>query len=118
MFHPVLPRRKRFLWLAALMALTLIPAAAPAQQVDPYGDCCVSTVVMTAFNTWTVTCGSCATNPGTYVISQPDPQKLTFVGPGGISAGSRYEAARAVCKCPSQDQRRAREEKMRTFDGK
>jgi alginate O-acetyltransferase complex protein AlgF len=75
-------------------------------------------VIMTTFNTWTVTCGGCAANPGTYTISQPDPEKLVFVGPGGVSSGSRYEAARAICKCPSESSRRAREEQMRTFDGK
>lgn len=101
-----------------LAGLLLLPQAARAQQADPYGDCCVAQVTMTAFNTWEITCGSCATNPGTYVLRQPDPAKLVFVGPGGETAESRYEAALAVCRCPAQDTRRATEKKMRTFDGK
>ena len=52
-----------------------------------------------------------------YVISQPDPEKLLFTGPGGITADSRYDAAYAVCNCPSQAPRRAFEKEMRTFDG-
>jgi hypothetical protein len=118
MFDPVPIRSKQIVWLAALTALFLFPAAAAkAQQVDPYGDCCVARVVMTGVTTWAVTCGSCAANPGIYAISQPDPEKLRFVGPGGVSADSRYDAAQAICSCPSQDARRAWEKKMRTFDG-
>ncbi|MHC1791714.1 hypothetical protein [Solidesulfovibrio sp.] len=101
----------------AALALTLAAAPAAAQPVDPYGDCCVATVVMTGVSTWNVTCGPCASNPGVYGISQPDPEKLVFIGPGGVTADSRYDAAAAVCRCPSQDARRAWEKKMRTFDG-
>ena len=109
----------RLACLAPLAGLALALAAAPAsaQQPDPYGDCCVSQVTMTGVSTWNVTCGSCASNPGVYVISQPDPQRLVFVGPGGIKADSRYDAAAAVCQCPSQDAQRAWEKKMRTYDG-
>ena len=99
------------------LALALFTAPAPAQQVDPYGDCCVAQVTMTGVSTWDVTCGSCASNPGVYTISQPDPEKLIFIGPGGVRAESRYDAAAAVCRCPSQDARRAWEKKMRTYDG-
>jgi len=99
------------------LALALFVAPAPAQQVDPYGDCCVAQVTMTGVSTWDVTCGSCASNPGVYTISQPDPEKLVFTGPGGVTAESRYDAAAAVCQCPSQDARRAWEKKMRTYDG-
>lgn len=117
MLHPVLPRCKRLYWTAAFLVLALSPASAPAQQPDPFGDCCVAQVVMTGVTTWAVTCGSCATNSGTYVISQPDPEKLVFLGPGGISADSRYDAAQATCNCPAEKARRAREKKMRTFEG-
>jgi hypothetical protein len=115
-----MPCSRRFFCFLAVPALVLtVLAAAPAsaQSVDPYGDCCVATVVMTGVSTWNVTCGACAANPGVYVISQPDPEKLVFVGPGGITADSRYDAAAAVCQCPSQDARRAFEKKMRTYDG-
>jgi hypothetical protein len=95
----------------------LFPALVRAQQADPYGDCCVSQVTMTGFNAWQVVCGSCATNPGTYALRQPDPEKLVFVGPGGETANSRYEAAVAICRCPSQQARKAREKTMRQFDG-
>lgn len=111
------PFHVRLACLAALAGLALAPAPAPAQQVDPYGDCCVSQVTMTGVAAWQVVCGSCASNPGVYAITQPDPEKLVFVGPGGIKADSRYDAAAAVCQCPSQDARRAWEKKMRTFDG-
>lgn len=99
------------------LALALFAVPAPAQQVDPYGDCCVAQVTMTGVSTWDVTCGSCASNPGVYTISQPDPERLVFIGPGGVRAESRYDAAAAVCQCPSQDARRAWEKKMRTYDG-
>ncbi|MFP5259639.1 MAG: hypothetical protein ACLGQH_11520 [Acidobacteriota bacterium] len=99
------------------LALALLAAPASAQPVDPYGDCCVAQVTMTGVSTWDVTCGTCASNPGVYTISQPDPEKLIFTGPGGVRAESRYDAAAAVCQCPSQDARRAREKKMRTYDG-
>lgn len=118
MSHPVLSRRHRLLPGGILFAvLCLAPASVPAQQPDPFGDCCVSRVTMTGFAAWAVTCGPCATNPGTYVISQPDPEKPAFVGPGGVVADSRYEAARAACVCPALDARRAFERRMRTFDG-
>lgn len=113
---PMLPARLAL--GLALTALLLFPPSARAQSVDPYGDCCVSQVTMTSFDTWEITCGRCAANPGTYVLRQPDPAKLRYVGPGGEAAESRYEAALAVCRCPSQDARRATEKKMRTFDGK
>ena len=115
--------------LAALLALALgLPVLSQAAsiwgdpglttgKVDPYGDCCVAKVAMTGVSTWNVTCGACATNPGVYAISQPDPEKLRFIGPGGVVAESRYDAAYAVCNCPSQAPRRALEKKMRTFDG-
>ena len=74
--------------------------AEQAGQADPYGDCCVAEVTMTSFNTWQAKCGACAANPGTYAISQPDPAKLVFVGPGNVTAGSRYEAAAAICREP------------------
>ena len=106
-----------FLAVPALVLTVLAAAPAPAQSVDPYRDCFVATVDMTGVSTWNVTCGACAANPGGYVISQPDPEKLVFVGPGGITADSRYDAAAAVCQCPSQDARRAFEKKMRTYDG-
>lgn len=113
------PFHRRLARLAPLAGLALALAAAPvpAQTVDPYGDCCVAQVTMTGVSTWNVTCGSCASNPGVYTITQPDPEKLVFIGPGGITADSRYDAAAAVCQCPSQDARRAWEKKMRTFDG-
>lgn len=101
----------------AAAAACLWPSPAPAQQVDPYGDCCVARVAMNAYNAWTVTCGSCAANPGQYPLSQPDPAKLVYIGPGGVSADSPYDAARAVCQCPSQDARREREKRMRTYEG-
>lgn len=115
MSHRVAVLCSRLLFLLALVFL--LPTAAPAAD-DPYGDCCVAKVTMTGFNAWNVTCGSCAANPGTYAISQPDPAVLVFVGPGGVSAGSRYEAAAAICRCPSQKARQDREKSMRTFDGK
>ena len=111
------PFHVRLACLVSLVGLALAAAPAPAQQVDPYGGCCVAQVTMTGVTTWNVTCGSCASNPGVYVISQPDPQLLVFVGPGGIKADSRYDAAAAVCQCPSQDAQRAWEKKMRTYDG-
>lgn len=114
------PRHRRcirFLSVPALILSVLAVGPALAQSVDPYGDCCVAKVVMTGVSTWDVTCGSCAANPGVYAISQPDPEKLAFIGPGGIMADSRYDAAAAVCQCPSQDSRRAFEKKMRTYDG-
>lgn len=87
-------------------------------MTDPFGDCCVADVAMKTFNTWTVTCGPCAKNPGTYVISQPDPAKPVFLSATGAAADSRYDAAAASCLCPSLDARRAWEKSMRTFDGK
>lgn len=106
----------------SLLALAALLAASPppvlAQADNPYGDCCVSEVSMTGFNAWQVTCGACATNPGTYPITQPDPEKDVFVGPDGLSARSRYDAATAICQCPSQQARRDRERSMRRFDGK
>lgn len=119
MFRPALAPLARGLVRLSLAAVVLCPALAAAQsQDDPYGDCCVAKVSMTAFDTWQVTCGSCATNPGRYTISQPDPEKLEFVGPGGVAAQSRYDAAAAICTCPSQKARRDREASMRRFDGK
>ncbi|MEL7640098.1 MAG: hypothetical protein AAGU21_10700 [Solidesulfovibrio sp.] len=109
--------RPVLLFAAAAVALCLGGRPAPAQQIDPYGDCCVARVAMSGYNTWTITCGSCAANPGQYALSQPDPAKLVYVGPGGVSADSPYDAAAAVCQCPSQDTRRAREKRMRTFEG-
>lgn len=117
MSHRVLALRFRVLPLFGLALLFLLPQAALAGD-DPFGDCCVAKVAMTGFNAWNVTCGPCATNPGTYAITQPDPEKLVFVGPGGVSAPSRYEAAAAVCHCPSEKNRQDREKTMRTFDGK
>lgn len=86
-------------------------------MTDPFGDCCVTGVTMQTFNTWTVTCGPCAKNPGTYVISQPDPAKPVFLSATGEPADSRYDAAAASCLCPSLDARRAWEKSMRTFGG-
>jgi hypothetical protein len=102
------------------MVLAVCAFARPSsaqQQVDPFGDCCVARVVMNGYNAWTVTCGSCAANPGQYALSQPDPAKLVYIGPGGVTAESPYDAAVAICQCPSQDARRAREKRMRTYDG-
>jgi alginate O-acetyltransferase complex protein AlgF len=115
--YPATARRARVWPGLVLAALLVLPAAARAQQIDPYGDCCVAQVTMTEFNAWQVICGSCAANPGTYTLRQPDPEKLVFVGPGGETAPSRYEAAAAICRCPSQKARQANEKKMRTFDG-
>lgn len=116
MFKPV--RFHRPIVLAAIwLAMSGCPAALAQQPVDPYGNCCVASVVMTSYNAWTVTCGSCAANPGQYVLHQPDPDKLVFVGPDGTKGGSPYDAAMAICRCPSQDARRAREKQMRTFEG-
>jgi hypothetical protein len=114
------PVRLRLATLFAAIALAVCACPRPAsaqQQVDPFGDCCIASVVMTAYNAWTIHCGSCSANPGQYPLTQPDPAKLVYVGPGGVSANSPYDAALAVCKCPSQDARRAREKQMRTFDG-
>lgn len=107
---------RRLTGLTILLSL-LVLATARAQSTDPYGDCCVSQVTMTSFDTWEVVCGSCANNPGTYALRQPDPEKLVFVGPNGETAGSRYEAAAAVCRCPSQQVRKNREKTLRTFEG-
>uniref|UniRef100_I2PYZ3 Uncharacterized protein n=1 Tax=Desulfovibrio sp. U5L TaxID=596152 RepID=I2PYZ3_9BACT len=118
--HPLRLRSARF-WTVLGCALALWPAcglAAQAQQsIDPFGTCCVAKVAITGYNTWAATCGDCSSNPGTYPISQPDPDKLVFVGPGGVSADSPFDAATAVCKCPSEDALRASEKRMRTFDG-
>jgi len=116
MLHPVPLRSLRF-FTAALCALAFWPGALWAEQVDPYGDCCVARVAMTDYNAWTATCGTCSANPGSYAISQPDPAKLVFVGPGGVTADSPYDTAVAICHCPSQESRRAREKQMRTYDG-
>jgi len=119
MAYPLAAFRLRLFVPASLAILFLFPAiGAAASTGDPFGDCCVAKVTMTDFNAWNVTCGSCAANPGTYPLTQPDPEKLVFVGPGGVSAASRYEAARAICRCPSQKARQEREKSMRTFDGK
>jgi hypothetical protein len=107
----------RLATVAAAFAVCLWSPPAAAQQVDPFGDCCVARVVMNGYNAWTVTCGSCAANPGQYPLTQPDPAKLVYVGPGGVSADSPYDAAQAVCQCPSQDVRRERETRMRTYEG-
>jgi hypothetical protein len=115
--QPAAKRFARALPCLVLAAVLLFPAVSPAQQNDPYGDCCVAQVTMTAFNAWQVTCGACAANPGSYALRQPDPEKLVFVGPNGESAPSRYEAAAAICRCPSQKARQEREKHMRTFDG-
>ncbi len=121
MLAPVWKTSTRFVFAAALAALALCPAAGPAQapnfSVNPYGDCCVSQVSMATFNTWKATCGSCATNPGTFTISQPDPAKPAYVGPGGVTGSSPREAAQAICQCPSQDAGRTREKQLRRFDG-
>jgi len=115
--HAPLPRRAPALVLL-LACLALLPSVGRAQADNPYGDCCVSNVTMSGVTTWQVTCGTCATNPGTFTISQPDPEKLVFTGPGGVSANSRYEAAQAICQCPSEKARREREASMRRFGGK
>ncbi|MFU2208263.1 hypothetical protein [Solidesulfovibrio sp. C21] len=120
MLHPLLsPRRVLFAAILCTLAFFAAPSSAPAQQVNPYGNCCVAQVTMDndSANTWTVICGSCATNPGRYTVTQPDPAKLIFLGPNGVSAGSPYDAAVAICRCPSQNTRRAWEKKMRTFEG-
>ncbi len=119
MSHSVRSRFGRRLSAVAFLAvLTALPALCPAAEtVDPYGNCCVAKVTMADVAAWDVVCGSCAANPGVYRITQPDPEKLVFTGPGGVSAASRYEAAQAVCKCPSQTKRRAWEKQMRSFDG-
>ena len=96
----------------ALAAVLLLPASARAAQPDPYGDCCVAQVTVVSAATWEVTCGRCATNPGRYVLRQPDPDKLVFVGPNGETAASRYEAAQAICHCPAQNTLRAKEKNM------
>ena len=117
--HRTAAFRSRLCVAAVLAALFLAPAAGrTAETVDPFGDCCVAKVTMTGPNAWQVTCGACAVNPGTYAVRQPDPNTLVFVGPNGVSAASRYEAAQAICRCPSQKARQAREKSMRTFDGK
>lgn len=118
MFHAPRVLLCRLLPALVLASLCLFPTAGRAQKDNPYGDCCVSAVTMTGVSTWQVTCGTCASNPGTYAISQPDPEKLVFVGPGGVSASSRFEAAQAICQCPSEKARREREASMRRFDGK
>lgn len=113
------PFYRRYVRLFPVLALAVLAAAWPAtaQMADPYGDCCVAQVDISGVSTWNVTCGPCASNPGVYSIAQPDPEKLVFTGPGGVVAESRYDAAAAVCQCPSQDARRAFEKKMRTYDG-
>lgn len=113
MLHPSLVRRGLTAGLA-LLALSLVPATSRAASPNPYGDCCVAQVTTQTFNTWTAVCGACATNPGTYTITQPDPARLVFTGPGGVSAASPYEAAQALCRCPSQQQRRNFEKQLRT----
>lgn len=117
MVKPALFRQALLAAAVVLGACILARPGAAGQQVDPFGNCCIARVVMRDYNTWTVTCGSCSTNPGQYALTQPDPEKLVFVGPGGVTAGSPYEAAQAICNCPSQDARRAWEKGMRTFDG-
>lgn len=116
--HRIAAVRSCLLVPVVLTALSLVPGIGrAAEAVDPFGDCCVAKVTMAGPNAWQVVCGSCATNPGTYTVRQPDPEKLVFVGPGGVSASSRYRAARDICRCPSQKARQAREKFMRTFDG-
>lgn len=113
------------LFLTGLLVLTFagavrtddLPGRMPDSSDDPFGDCCVASVRMRTFNTWTVTCGSCAKNPGTYVITQPDPAVARYLDANGQPADSRYDAAAASCQCPSLDARRAWEHKMRTFGG-
>jgi hypothetical protein len=41
----------------------------------------VASIRMQTFNSWVVTCGSCAQNPGTFVITQPDPAAATYLEP-------------------------------------
>lgn len=115
--HPLWPCRARLFVIAVAVLVFGWSGPAVSGTVDPYGDCCVAGVVMTGFDTWAVTCGSCSANPGRYVVTQPDPARLVYTGPGGVSAASPHDAAAAVCQCPSQDARLAREKKMRTFDG-
>ena len=117
MSHPFAPRLFIFFTVLAAACVLALPGGAAAQQVDPFGNCCVARVNMTDYNTWSVTCGSCSENPGRYSVTQSDPATLVFTGPGGVSAGSPYDAAVAICRCPSQDARRAREKRMRTYDG-
>jgi len=118
MSHPVPFRRKHYFWMILVGFAILAPVKAQADQDNPVGNCCVARVTMTGENAWNVTCGSCASNPGVYAITQPDPEKLTFVGPGGVTAPSRYEAAQAICQCPSQKARHSWEQRMRSFDGR
>ena len=118
MFHSRASRRSGWLALVAVVLVVAAPALAQ-QQVNPFGNCCVAGVSMTndSDNAWTATCGSCSENPGNYTIVQPDPLNLVFRGPNGVTAQSPYEAAMAICRCPSQDARRAWEKSMRTYDG-
>jgi hypothetical protein len=107
------------LGLAGAVHTDDLPGGLPGTLPDkdaltaPFGDCCVTSVVMKTFNTWDVVCGDCSQNPGTYVISQPDPAKAVFLDAAGQPADSRYDAAAASCRCPSLHARRAWEKTMR-----
>ncbi|MFZ5811196.1 MAG: hypothetical protein ACOY4F_04060 [Thermodesulfobacteriota bacterium] len=116
--------KPKTLCLAGLLVLAFagsvrtddLPGRMPDSD-DPFGDCCVASIRMQTFNSWVVTCGNCAKNPGTYIITQPDPAVATYLDAKGNPADTRYDAAAATCQCPSLDARRAWELKMRTFGG-
>jgi hypothetical protein len=92
-----------------------LPGTLPPKydMTEPFGDCCVASVRMQSFNAWSVVCGDCSQNPGTYVITQPDPAKAVFLDAAGRPADTRYDAAAASCLCPALSARRAWEKSMR-----
>ena len=112
MSHQVLPYRV-LVPLLTLAVLVLGSVPGRAGTPNPYGDCCVSQVTPATFNTWTAVCGQCATNPGTFTITQPDPASLTYTGPNGVTAASPADVARKVCQCPAEKKRRDFEKTMR-----
>lgn len=94
-----------------------IPSALKGKYdlTEPFGDCCVTSVVMQTFNSWSVVCGDCSKNPGAYLVTQPDPAKAVFLDASGRPADTRYDAAAATCLCPSLSARRAWEKSMRSM---
>ncbi len=107
--------------LASLVftAVLALPGAAMAQEfpTDPYGDCCVAKVAMISWNSWDATCGDCATNPGVYRITQPDPEYSVYVDASGQKGDSPYDLAVKLCNCPSLDRVRALRKALRTYHG-
>jgi len=105
-------RAGSILFVPVFVLALAVAALAQDAPVDPYGK-----VSMISWNSWDAVCGSCATNPGTYRITQPDPDKDAYVDASGQTGDSPYDLAVKLCNCPSLDRIRALRKALRTYHG-